>query len=104
MSEIKTKNAKRLRVRIENPPPNCKDHTSLERARRYIRHERAEWVVKDRVMRFAQSGATGGAHARLHLHAVDRPVILDTQINCPYLRWPYQPDRMNRGRVVRSDG
>jgi hypothetical protein len=38
-----SRNAKRVRISILNPPHGCQPTTSLEHARRYVRRGTAEW-------------------------------------------------------------
>jgi hypothetical protein len=39
-----SRNAKRVRISIINPPSGCQSSTSLEHARRYVRRGTAEWA------------------------------------------------------------
>lgn len=38
-----SRNAKRVRIQILNPPEGCQANTSLEHARRYVKRGTAEW-------------------------------------------------------------
>lgn len=47
-----SRNAKRIRISIVNPPSGCRDTTSLEHARRYVKRETAEWAMYGVSIRF----------------------------------------------------